>query len=453
MENVNVNAIVSAVNGTLLCGDPDTRIEDISTNSKELNASDLFVPIIGERVDAHRFIEDALNVCAASFTQEHDMASEAMKASGKCVIQVENTLEAMQKLAKWYRDSMLLPIVGVTGSVGKTTTREMIFTALHSEKNVFQTQKNYNSQVGVPLTLAKLSKKDEIAVLEMGMSNPGEMRRLANMIRPDVAVITCIGVAHIEQLKSQENICAEKMKIAAYMNPDNVTFLNGDDPILMKFQDTLPTKVVTYGQNENCQYRATNVRIEDNESVFTMQYPDGAIEVRLQAMGEHNVRNALVALAVADYYGVSVEQAAKALRHFQGQRQKVIKTPYFTMIDDTYNASPDSMKAAIRVLRDMPGEGKKIAVLADMLELGEKTKVYHREVGEEIAASAIDCLIGYGELAKEIEQAATSVKTMHADNLEEVRSLLEQEAAPEDIVLFKGSNGMKLSTVTKSYLE
>ena len=452
MENVDVKAIVSAVNGTLLCGNLDTVIEDISTNSKELKETDLFVPIIGERVDAHRFIEDALQICAASFTQEHEAATEAMQQSGKCVIRVENTLEAMQQLAKWYRDTKQLAIVGVTGSVGKTTTREMIFTALQSEKMVFQTQKNYNSQVGVPLTLAKLSNRDEIAVLEMGMSNPGEMERLAYMIQPDVAVITCIGVAHIEQLKTRENICTEKMKIAAYMNSENVVFLNGDDSILMQYRDSMNAKVITYGMNENCSYRASDVHIEEDESVFTMFYPNGSIEVRLQAMGEHNVRNALAALAVADYYGVSIENAAKALQYFQGQRQKVVKTPYFTMIDDTYNASTDSMKAALRVLRDMPGDGKKIAVLADMLELGEKTREYHQEVGREVAACGVDCLIGYGELAQEIEKSAEGVKTVHADTLEDVKRILDQEASDKDIVLFKGSNGMKLSAVTSNYL-
>ena len=451
MENVNVKAIVEAVNGNLLCGVEDTVITDISINSKELKEKDIFVPLIGERVDAHRFLEDALKKCAAALTQEHDSPTKQMLESGKCVIRVEDTLKAMQQLAKWYRDNMSLPVVGVTGSVGKTTTREMIYTALQAEKKVFQTQKNYNSQVGVPLTLAKLSKQDEIAVLEMGMSNPGEMEKLAAIIRPDVAVITCIGVAHIEQLKTQDNICSEKMKIAAYMSKDNVTFLNGNDAILMANRDKLQTKVVTFGFQDDCDYQAIDRRVEEQESVFTMRYPDGELEVRLQALGEHNIQNALVALAVADYYGVSLELAAKALYTFQGQRQQVIKTSHFTLIDDTYNASPDSMKAALGVLRDMQCEGKRIAVLADMLELGEDTKQYHREVGETVAECNIDCLIGYGELAKEIESAANGVEIIHADSLEDIPVILEKKANQADVILFKGSNGMKLSSITKMY--
>lgn len=450
MEPIYVKDLVDMTNGTLLCGSLEDVIVDIATDSRNLKEGDLFVPLIGERVDAHKFLDAAIMDASVAFTMEHDVATDAMLGSGHSVIKVDETLGAMQKVAYFIRKNHPLPIIGVTGSVGKTTTREMIYTALASEKKTFQTYKNYNSQVGVPLTMAKLTDEYELAVLEMGMSNPGEMERLATMIRPDMAVFTCVGVAHIEQLKTQENICAEKLKIATYMKDEDILFLNGDDPILRKMADTVSQKIIWYGTAEDCQYRAANIRVEDGEQVFTLICNEGEFEVRLKALGEHNVRNALVAIGVAQQYGVATKSAIQALYTFQGQRQRVVETKAFTMIDDTYNASPDSMKASLAVLRDMPCSGKRIAVLADMLELGENEVLYHEQVGQYVKEDEIDYLIAYGELSKNIMNAA-ECEGVHVDSLEQAQETLKSIAKPEDVVLLKGSNGMHLKEIVEYF--
>lgn len=450
MEQIYVKDILEVTGGRLLCGSEEVEVEDIVTDSRLLKKGDLFVPLLGEKVNAHIFLEEAVNKCSVAFTMEHEKATTAMLDSGACVIAVLDTLSAMQKVACLIRQRNPLPVIGVTGSVGKTTTREMIYTALACGKRTFQTFKNYNSQVGVPLTMAKLNGGYEVAVLEMGISNPGEMERLATMVRPDTAVVTCIGVAHIEQLKTQENICNEKLKIATYMDKGNNIYLNGDDPILYARKDSVSQHVVWYGTQPFCDYRAEQIRIEQQETVFEFISPKEHFTMRLKAMGEHNVRNALVAIAVAEQYGVAAKEAAKALYTFQGQRQRIVDTPYFTMIDDTYNASPDSMKAALTVLRDMPCKGKRIAVLADMLELGEQEIEFHRQVGDYVRENRIDYLIGYGKLAEHIICKA-GIPAYHASSIEEVEKQLQRVARPEDVVLFKGSNGMKLSEVTKFF--
>lgn len=448
MEQVYVKDLLLATGGTLLCGEENTPVYDIVTDSRTLKKGDLFVPLKGEKVDAHRFLDQAVSSCSAAFTMEP--VEDAWCQKDCALIAVEDTLTAMQQVAAMLRSRYQIPVIGVTGSVGKTTTREMIAKALSSEKKVFETIKNYNSQVGVPLTLAKLDSSYEIAVLEMGMSNFGEMQRLSDMVRPDTAVMTCIGVAHIEQLKTQENIRAEKLKIISHMKKEDVIYLNGDDPLLYACKDQLPCTIVWYGLGSHNDFRAENCRIEGEKNVFELVHEAQRVTVRLQAMGEHNVRNALVALAVSSQYGVALDKAAAALSDFAGQRQRIVKTSRFTMIDDTYNASPDSMRASLKVLSDFPTAGRKIAVLADMLELGPDTEKFHRQVGACVKENGIDYLITYGELARFIAEEA-EVDGMHAESLEQVADYLRQEAKPEDVVLLKGSNGMNLKQVVKQF--
>ena len=366
MEQMTIADIVEATGGKLLCGDPSMEIRGFSIDSREGQKDYLFVPIIGERVDAHRFIENALQINGATLTQKHDEME-----SDKPWIRVEDTVKAMQQIGTAYRNRLNLPVVAVTGSVGKTTTREMIAWALSGEKKVFQTIGNQNSQIGVPLTLSRMTKEDEAAVLEIGMSERGQIETLTTMIRPNIAVVTVIGVSHIMQLKSQENICLEKMDIIKGLPEDGKVFLNGDDPFLIPYEGKLPFDTYFYGMGENCQYRAKEISQDEDGMHFVMEIQgEGSYPVHLSVLGDHNVKNALVALGVAHQMGLSVEKAAKALETFHGQRQKIVKVNGYTLIEDAYNASPDSMKAALRVLSGM--KGRKIAVLADMLELGEK---------------------------------------------------------------------------------
>lgn len=458
MENVTVKDIVEMTGGVLLCGDENTQILDICINSKEIKEGDLFIPIIGERVDAHRFIESALEKGAATLTSRHD----GVVISDKPYIRVDNTVDALQKIGEAVRERYLsLPLVAVTGSVGKTTTREMITCALSTEKQTFHTEKNLNSQIGVPITLSRMSKKDEIAVLELGISEEGQMDILSHMVKPDMAVVTTIGVAHIEFMKSQENIRHQKLSVVKYMKEGGTLFLNGDDPLLKDAvsAEHLTCRTIFYGTENWCDYYAKNIEYHGGENeetdaytTFTCVHENQEIPVRLNTLGKHNVGNCVVALAVANENGISMKAAAKSFETFHGQRQRIIHLDHkFTMIDDTYNASPDSMKASINVLCDMPCSGRRVAVLGDMFELGENEILYHQEIGEFLSHKNLDEVVVLGELSQHIkqvlEESDSNTKVYTFSDNEEAAIYLVATLRPEDIVLLKASNGMNLKEV------
>lgn len=454
MENITIKDIVAVTKGKLLCGDEKKEIKKFSIDSRVGDEDSLFVPIIGENVDAHKFLLDAIQLNGAALTSEHDRMD-----LDKPVIRVEDTLKAMQEIGTFYRNKMDLPVVAVTGSVGKTTTREMIAHVLSSSLEVFQTPGNQNSQIGVPLTLSQMKKEDEVAVLEIGMSERGQIERLTTMIRPNIAVVTVIGVSHIEQLKTQENICQEKMDITKGLKEGGMIFLNGDDPFLAKYRGNLKETAWFYGMGKDCDYRAENIQIVDGQSKFDFVCRGKQYEATLNMIGNHNIQNALAALGIADQMGIDMENAIKSLESFHGQRQQITKFENFTMIDDTYNASPDSMKAATTVLASLDGTGKKIAVLADMLELGEKEKQFHFEVGAFIAKKPIDMVIAYGELAPYLVEAIKEserkdeITCILCKDREEVFEQIKKNLSDGDIILLKGSNGMKLKEVANRIKE
>lgn len=451
MEQMTVNDVVKATGGRLLCGDGNTPLIHISINSQTMEGSDLFVPLIGAKVDAHRFIEQAWkNGAAATLTSEHDTMEDSHPW-----IRVEDTKKALQDIGAYYRRRFRLPLVGITGSVGKTTTREMVATALSAGYQVYKTKKNLNSQVGVPITLAGISSGDEIGVLELGMSEPGELTVIARIADVDMAVITNVGVTHIEQLGSQENIFREKMTIQDGLKDGGILFLNGDDERLKQAAAKAGCRTIFYGGGENCEYRFEDVRIHDGYPAFTAVHGDRRIPVQLGIMGRHNVSNAMVALAVADQNGVSMEAAAKKLEEFHGfqNRQQIYENHGVTIIDDTYNASPASMEAGLEVLNSMTNASRRIAVLADMKELGDQAVRFHREIGHYIAVHPVDLVFTLGELAAEIEagirEGGGTCTCCHFDgeDREGLKAKLGKVLAGGDCVLLKGSNSMNLGEV------
>ena len=452
MKQVTVKHILEVTGGTLLCGEESYEITHFSTDSRKMQEGYLFVPILGERVNGHRFIESALEYGGATLTQEHDKKEDTHPW-----IRVKDTKKAMQQIAGWYRGKMNFPVVAVTGSVGKTTTREMITRALEAGLSVFHTEGNYNSQTGVPLTIARMTGEEEVAVLEAGMSQFGEMTELEKMIRPNIVVFTNIGVAHIENLGTQDNICKEKMELAKNVDANGVIFLNGDDEILMKHQMEFGAKVLTYGTGEHCDYQAKEICTEQGKTMFTYVRNGKETPIIMDVLGHHNVLNALAAFGVAEFLGLPIEKTCHQFENFKGTRQQVHQLETYTVIDDTYNASPDSMKASLRVLADMPCEGKKIAVLADMLELGENSEQYHKEVGEFVANQSIDTLYVLGEMSVFLlEEAKKTKKELVGKSFmtkEDLIKELEEGIGKGDCILLKGSNGMKLSEVAKHLLK
>ncbi len=456
MEDITVKDLVEMTGGELLCGDENTPVHDIWINSKEVKEGDLFVPIIGERVDGHKYIESALEVAAATLTSRQD----EVVISDKPYIRVDDTLEALRRIGKGIRNRLIdIPIVAVTGSVGKTTTREMITLALSATRKTFHTEKNLNSQIGVPITLSRMSKEDEIAVLELGISENGQMDILSDMVKPDMAVVTTIGVAHIEFMETQENIRRQKLSIVHSMKEGGTLFLNGDDPLLKNAveEEHLTCRTLFYGTEDWCDYYAKDISYGEDSTDFVFVHGKEEIPVHLKTLGKHNVRNCVAALAVAYENGISMEQAAKQFDSFEGQRQRILRADgRFTIIDDTYNASPDSMRASIRVLCDMPCEGRRVAVLGDMFELGENEVQYHREIGEFLVNNPIDELIVIGDLAQNIkavlEEQHSPIRVYSFTDKEEIAMSLIATLKPEDVVLVKASNGMQLGEIVRILL-
>ncbi len=450
MEQMTVKDIIKATGGVLLCGEADLPLAHICIDSKKVKGGELFVPLVGERVDAHRFIPQAFDAGAAAVLTSRHHAMEDTHPW----IQVEDTKKALQAIGSYYRDRLSLPLVGVTGSVGKTTTREMVGAALSAGFRVYKTPGNYNSQVGLPITLTEITSRDEIGVLELGMSMPGEMAVISRIARVDMAVITNVDVAHIEQLGSQENIFREKMSIQEGLREGGTLFLNGDDPMLQKAKAKAGCQTVYYGTGENCQYRAEDIRLEDGRAVFTAVCGPRLVPVRLNVMGRHFVHNALAALAVADANGVPMEAAAGKLEGFTGfqGRQQVYERDGITIIDDAYNASPVSLTAALEVLLSFRKANRRIAVVADMKELGPEAASFHENIGIWLAAHPVEALFTLGELAKRLGQKAMEGSSGHWSHFPQgQREGLYQELAgflrPGDCVLLKGSNSMKLGEV------
>lgn len=467
MIDVTVRELVSACGGRLLNGSGDIQIRHISLDSRSQQGNDLFVPVVGENVDAHDYLCQAIAKGAvAVFTSRHDSWEGALAdidrqcaahpewreaAINAAWIFVENTKRGLQAYGKYCRSLNPIPLVGITGSVGKTTTREMVAAALSAGFEVYKTPGNSNSQVGVPITIAQIPKEARIGVIELGMSEPGEIQNIARVAQVNTAIVTNIGIAHIEQLGSQENILKEKLDIQQGMDPKGLLLLNGDDPFLRGAQLPAGRRVLYYGLSEGCDYRGTDLRTEEGYPVFTVVHGDESALVRLKVIGSHMVLNALAALAAASEYGIPMEHAARALEQFEGYRgrQQIFRFGGITVIDDSYNASPASMKGGLEVLRTIPVEGRRIAVLADMKELGKDTVKFHREIGDYIRENPVDLVLLYGELAAQIGE---KMKITHAstpyqleESLEEAERWLDENLKPGDCVLFKGSNSMKLS--------
>lgn len=456
MEAITAGEIVKAVDGILLAGNPGTVIDNICIDSREAGEGSLFVPIIGEKVDAHKFIAQVLDHGAAGVLMSHG----DVVAADKVHILVKDTVKALGALSAWYRRKFQMPIVGITGSVGKTSTKEMIGAALETGFHIMKTAGNQNSQIGVPLTLFRMEKGQELAVVEMGISEFGEMENLVRFVAPDVAVVTNIGEAHIAQFGKKENTMKEKLKIAMNFTEKQRIFLNGDDPLLRQAAETMKCPVTLFGTSEGCDYRAENIHIEDGKNCFTLVYPKGQEDIVIQQLGLHNVLNAAVAIAIAQYFGIEPETAKKGLKDYEGipMRQQINHLSRgIKVIDDTYNASPASVKSGVDVLMQLDNPGRKIAVLGDILELGDVSRQCHYDTGLAIAEEALDLIVTVGQemkaLAKAVIDSGEGIAVCSFDTNEEAIPWLLANVSDGDAVLVKGSRGMHEEEVVKALRE
>ncbi len=441
---IRLSQLAEIVGGTCL---RDGEISDFCIDSRKGKAGDLFVCLKGARVDGHDFIEKAVENGVSGLLISREVSSDLPR------VLVSDPLKALQDYAAWYRSRPDLKVVAVTGSVGKTTTKEFISSVLSQAFPTYKTQGNMNSETGLPLTLLHVAPSDKAVVTEMGMCNFGEISELSLIARPDIGVLTNIGLCHIEYLGSQEGILKAKMEITDGMSEDGILVLNGDDPFLATVTDT-KQKRVTYGLNHpEYDYYAYNVAVLSEGVRFTAKTPLGDLDVSLAIDGIHNVYNALAAIAVGVLCGMDLPSVEQGLRKMEKAplRQNIRKERGLTLIEDCYNASPTSMKASIDVLKAK--DGRKIAVLGDMLELGPRSEEFHRQVGEML--EGVSVLIAYGSFASAyVEGAKTAgvLQRIPCSTPEEAAVNLTLVSRKGDVVLFKASRGMQAEKVIEYFL-
>jgi UDP-N-acetylmuramoyl-tripeptide--D-alanyl-D-alanine ligase len=444
--------IQQMVNGTgLEATDEEVMIQGITINSREIAEGNLFIPINGERFNGHEFINSAIEQGAAATLWR---VGEPNAPTSIPVIYVQDTLLALQALAKAYRNQLGLKVVGITGSNGKTSTKDIVASVLGTTYKVQKTQGNFNNHFGLPITILQVEEDTEVAVLEMGMSGFGEIELLSTIAEPDAVIVTNIGEAHMMELGSRDGIAKAKLEIVAGLKKNGVLVYNGDEPLLLervaKMNDVT---AVTFGEDAESDYYPISTELKADGTTFMINKA-GDAPFFLNALGKHNVFNALAAMAVAESFDVPYEAMKDGLASLQlsKMRMEVSKASSgLTIINDAYNASPSAMKAALHFVHGLTGYGKKIVVLGDMLELGEQEVAFHEEIGAYIDVEAIDVVLTFGSLGESIAKTANA--RSHVQAYQEKQVLiddLKKIVTGEDLVFVKASRGMKLEEVVEA---
>jgi UDP-N-acetylmuramoyl-tripeptide--D-alanyl-D-alanine ligase len=452
MVNFKLSEVIKIVNGRLIKGDPELIVSGVSTDSRKIKRGDLFLAIKGERFDGHQFLSDAVNAGAAAL-----LVMDDTNWSGETpVIKTDDTLKAFGAIARFHRQRFKTPVIGITGSNGKTTTKDLVAAVLSQKYNVVKTEANYNNEIGLPLTLLEMDQNTQAVVVEMGMRGLGQIRNLATIAEPEIGVITNIGQAHLELLGSEANIAKAKSELIESLPPNGIAVLNGDDPWIRRMVIPDQARSIWFGlEDSNLDYRAVEIGNSGEGIRFQVEENGVGFKLFLPLPGRLNVYNALAAVAVGRILGLSFQEIGKGLAEpiMTGGRLKILNRNQLRIIDDTYNASPVSVKAALEVLCGFPGPGKKIAVLADMLELGEAAIDLHFEIGEYAANLGVNHLLAYGDLARNYAQGFTGItpgKAEYFSNKTELIRALKEVARPGDSILIKGSRGMKMEEIVEA---
>jgi len=455
MEALTVRDLLEAVHGRLLgqFDDLEQKISRVDTDSRAIHSGALFLPLVGERFDGHAYIAQALEAGAVGcFTQRE----RENYLPGKFYIKVDSTHRALRDLASWYRARLPIPVVGITGSVGKTTTKDMVASVLSERFVVLKTEKNFNNDIGLPMTILRMERRHQVAVLEMGMNHAGEMDYLSAIARPDVVIITNIGDSHIEHFGSREGIFQAKCEIFHHCRPGAFSILNGDDAYLTRLRGRTPGESVFCGKDaQDLDYRASELDSDWHSRLSCrVETPGGTCHMDIPALGEHMIYPTLMAAAVGQHFGMRLEEISAGVRDFAPTKMRMNildRRDGITILDDTYNANPQSMRAAIEVLDGYAGSFK-IAVLGDMYELGPLAEPLHAGVGECLGRSHVDCLIAIGGLARNIYTAAIKSGVLRCrwyPSKEKALPELEELLQPGTTVLVKASRGMAFETITE----
>lgn len=486
MRNLTVENIAKAVGGSYFGPENllQKEISGVTLDSRQVEEDFLFVPVKGERVDGNTFIDSAYEKGALlcfreppkkpenSEKPERKEGSEKSENSEKPYILVDSCLTAIRDLAEFYRKQFTIPIIGITGSVGKTSTKEMVAGVLSQKYRVLKTQGNFNNEIGLPLTIFGLQEDTEIAVVEMGMSDFGEMERLSKIARPDVCVITNIGPCHLENCGDLDGVLRAKKEIFTYRNPEGPVFLNGDDEKLQTIEEVNP---VFFGLSEDNEFYASDLENQGLKGYRAVIHGKGqeeafVIPVQVTTPGIHMVSNAVAAAAIGVYFGLSKDQIAQGIAEFSpvGDRSNFIETEKYLLFSDCYNANPASVRASIHVMKD--ALGRKVCLLGDMFELGAEEKRLHRQTGAYAVEAGMDVLLFVGQLSEEAfagaqeavkkrkeadigkEAKAEDTVLAHFRDLEEARVKLPEYLKKGDTILIKASHGMHFEELT-AFLE
>ena len=453
MNRLSIFQIAKLAEGNVAAGDGNTLVDKISTDSRTLKPGELFVALRGENFDGHNFIDAAVKAGAAGAIV--DLSWSGKVPDSFALIRAEDSLHAYQTLAANYRRSLPLRVLCITGSNGKTTTKDFAAAVLARKFRVTKTEGNFNNHVGLPRTILESTSEDEVAVWEIGMNHPGEVAALAKIAVPDAAIITNIGIAHIEFMGSREAIAKEKGALAEAIAPDGSVILNADDDFSKSIAERTRGKVIFAGINGG-SIRASEINQSADGSEFTILEGAHRCRAQLPVPGLHMVQNAILAVAAGRLFGLSLEESAAALAAapLTKARLQIKQIHGVQFIDDSYNANPDSMKAALRTLVELDTEGKRIAVLGEMRELGEQSAQGHCEDGQTAAEFGIDHLIAVGEIAAAIAEAAREAGLQNAAtarSTSEAADLLSEIAAPGDLVLIKGSRAARTELVLEEF--
>lgn len=441
-------------------GMQDVVIQGVSIDTRTLQQGSLFIPIVGDRFDGHQYVEEAFQRGATAALWQADHGTPP---AGLPIIIVSDTVLALQQLAESYLGELSVRVIAVTGSNGKTTTKDLLAAVLATTYKTLKTEGNLNNHLGLPLTLLQLDESHEMAVLEMGMSEFGEIELLAKLAKPEIAIITNVGEAHLMQLGSREGIAKAKLEIISGLQPGGLLIYNGDEPLLTQMVDELQERSAHSGQERMKYFRLgmaksndfypTGVMVDSYGTHFTLN-ENRTPAYYIPLLGKHNVSNALVAIAAAKYMGVSEQHIIDGLKSAQisSMRSEICQGRNgVTIINDAYNASPSSMRAAVQLLEEMKGYRRKVIVLGDMLELGEQEQQFHEQIGRLLDPAKIDYVITSGEQASYIAEAARAkfgdARIFSSLTKDEISSKIIALTNEEDIVLLKASRGLKFEEI------
>ena len=461
MKGMTLEAVAKACGGIYHGSDGDKikEVSAITTDSRQIQPQGMFIAIKGARSDGHAYIDSCYEKGALCCISEQELPGEK-----RPYIQVESSLQALKDIAQLYRANLDIKVVGITGSVGKTSTKETIAAVLSQKYKVLKTQGNFNNEIGLPLTIFRLTEEDEIAVLEMGISDFGEMTRLTKIAQPDICVITNIGLCHLENLKSRDGILKAKTEIFKSMNPDGTVILNGDDDKLITISEVYGKKPVFFGIKNTAGIYADHIENLGLEGVRCRIHmaADNAVQtenaaedftVQIPVAGEHMVYNAMAAAAVGEALGLTAEQIKTGIEGMEtiAGRNHIIRENGFLILDDCYNANPVSMKASIDVLNT--AKGRKVCILGDMFELGADEKKLHYQLGEYFKEKQIDMAVLAGELSENtyqgIRDSGAATQVYYYKTLEDLLDFLDIMVQDKDVILVKASHSMHFEKIVE----